>query len=31
MRQRAKRSQFSPKIQYLPNAIGENGGGSGVD
>jgi hypothetical protein len=31
MRQRAKRSQFSLKIQCLPNAIDEYGGGSGVD
>ena len=30
MRQRAKRSQFSLKIQCLPNAIDENGGGPGV-
>ena len=30
MRQRAKRSQFSLKIQCLPNAIDENRGGFGV-
>jgi hypothetical protein len=31
MRRRAKRSQFSLKIQCLPDAIDENGGGSELE